>query len=215
MESEIKLENMEVKKEEKMIAKCALKERGWTNSLIEKFLPFPDKLKPNPHYRCAPEMKLYILKRVEFIEKSKDFKKLMKNVKKRKESSKKAVETKLNNLNRYLETISITLPLLPKESLINKACQHYNNMQNHRAYQGLKYSDESACKNSDTLFLERICVNYLRHSLTDYEKELDIIYGKVGFSSGYIEIRNKIFKEISIKYPWLKDECIRQNGEIE
>lgn len=50
-----------------MIAKATLKkERGWTDSLIARFLGEPDKTRPNPHYRTngAP-MRLFALKRVE------------------------------------------------------------------------------------------------------------------------------------------------------
>lgn len=50
-----------------------LKQRGWTEGLIRKFLPKPDETKTNPIIRSAAPMKLYKIKRVERIEKSEKF----------------------------------------------------------------------------------------------------------------------------------------------
>ena len=47
-----------------------LKQRGWTDGLIKKFLPKPDETKTNPIVKSAAPMKLYKIKRVERIEKS-------------------------------------------------------------------------------------------------------------------------------------------------
>lgn len=41
-----------------------LKQRGWTDGLIKKFLPKPDETKTNPIVKSAAPMKLYKIKRV-------------------------------------------------------------------------------------------------------------------------------------------------------
>ena len=41
-----------------------LKQRGWTDGLIKKFLPKPDETKTNPVIKSAAPMKLYKIKRV-------------------------------------------------------------------------------------------------------------------------------------------------------
>jgi hypothetical protein len=209
-------ELIQIEKEEKpkMITTSSLKERGWTQSLINKFLSQPDLLKINPYYKCAAPMKLYKLDRITCVEESKEFKCQTIIVAKRKESSLKAIKTKLDKMKNYLNAININLPQLSKEELLKRACFHYNNMQQQREINGLSHSEIPATKNSDTSFLDRICVNYLRHCLTSYEKELDAIYGKVGFIDGYLEIRDKIFEEIAKKYTWLLEECKRQNGNL-
>ena len=79
--------------------------------------------------------------------------------------------------------------------------------------EGRSTSGKEATDDSDPKFLERICVNYLRHCLTKYEDHLDRMSGKVGFGEGYEEIRRKIFAKISERYEWLADECKRQQGE--
>jgi hypothetical protein len=55
---------MESSKKEYLV-KSKLLERGWTNSLINKFLPEPDEIKKNPHYRKAAPMKLYLLEKIQ------------------------------------------------------------------------------------------------------------------------------------------------------
>lgn len=54
------------------ICLSTLKARGWTEKLISKFAPEP-MYAPNPHYKCAHEMKLFYLKDIERIEKYKRF----------------------------------------------------------------------------------------------------------------------------------------------
>jgi hypothetical protein len=62
--------------EEKMITKASLEERGWTEKLINIFLPVPDFEKPNPMCRNAgAPMKLFILTKVEALEETEEFKK--------------------------------------------------------------------------------------------------------------------------------------------
>lgn len=198
----------------KFLTKSALlKERGWTNSLIKAFLRSPDQMKPNPRYKCAAPMLLYKESRIKRIEGTQKFKKKLEKVLSKKIAAQKAVETKLNKLISYLDSVEINLITLSKEDLIDQACKHYNQLQNIRAYQGLKYSDIDATKNSDLSFLKRICVNFLRHELTSYEDHLEEMSGKVGFDHGYFAVRDKIFNKIKEIYPWLKEECEKQNGE--
>jgi hypothetical protein len=61
--------------ERRMHSKAGLKKgRGWTESLINRFLPEPCEIKPNPYYDSAPPMLLYSLDRVLTIESSEEFK---------------------------------------------------------------------------------------------------------------------------------------------
>ena len=97
-----------------------------------------------------------------------------------------------------------------RAALVDRACRHYNDMQDWRAAEGRYTSDLGATTDSDPKFLERICVNYLRHCLTKYEDHLDAMSGKVGFNGCYEEVRRKVFAEIAAKYEWLAEECKRQ-----
>lgn len=50
------------------------RERGWTGKLIDRFLPEPDKVEPNPFYPSSYPMKLYKLSRVLEVEQCLTFK---------------------------------------------------------------------------------------------------------------------------------------------
>ena len=56
-----------------VISQSELMSRGWTKSLIEKFLPEPDKTKQNPRFRSAGPVKLFSLQRVQDTEASAAF----------------------------------------------------------------------------------------------------------------------------------------------
>jgi hypothetical protein len=47
-----------------------IKRRGWTDSLIRKYLPLPDRTAPNPHHPNGRDMRLYAIWRVETAETS-------------------------------------------------------------------------------------------------------------------------------------------------
>jgi hypothetical protein len=198
--------------EEEFIIKSTLKQRGWTDKLISLFYPFPDKTKRNPMYRSAPEMCLYLLKNVEEIERTQEFQEALLKAQRYKVASKKAIETKKKKLMNLIENINILIPRISEKKLLEKAIGSYNEMQAEREVMNRSFSDH-VNKNADKEFLDRICVNFLRHQLTDYEEILSDISCKVGFDDGYFEIRKKIFLEISNRFPWLHQECERQCGE--
>lgn len=50
-----------------------LKARGWTRTLIERFLPEADATRPNPMFRSAAPMRLYCQQRVVAIEATEEF----------------------------------------------------------------------------------------------------------------------------------------------
>jgi len=58
--------------------------------------------------------------------------------------------------------------------------------------------------------LRRITVNHLRHNLSDYDRRLDDLFGKVGKSEAYIILNRKIYTSIADTYPDLAEECERQ-----
>jgi hypothetical protein len=53
--------------------KTELRKRGWTETLIDRFLPEPDEERVNPHYKSGPPMSLYLQDRVLKKEKNKTF----------------------------------------------------------------------------------------------------------------------------------------------
>lgn len=194
--------------------KTKLKERGWTDSLIKKFLPNPDKEIKNPHYKSAPSIKLYEENRIKELEKSSSFKIMFVDVVKKKVSAQKAVETKKEKLINYINLLEFELVTLEKDLLYQKAIQHYNDYQNYldnlNGERNNWESNQKATIKSEKIFLNRLAVNYARHQLTHYEDILEDVFGKVGKRTAYMEINKKIYDVIGQKYPFLKEECDKQ-----
>lgn len=61
------------------ITRFRLKERGWTDGMIKKFLGEPDDTLVNPVFKCAAPMALYDINRVKRIEKRKLSKRFLKS----------------------------------------------------------------------------------------------------------------------------------------
>ena len=71
-----------------------LRERGWTESLIKRFLKDPDKLVKNPHYSSAAPMRLYLKRRIEKAEGKQMFAEAKAIAAKRSQASKVAIHKK-------------------------------------------------------------------------------------------------------------------------
>lgn len=190
---------------ERFLCLADLKGRGWTDGLIKRLLGQPDKLKRNPVFRSKLPMKLYDPGRVLPLENSDEFQDVLKRVGERKKAARRAVETKTVRVKMDLARITIRVPGLGRDRLITRACQHYNARADDR---GDLYNIANA--SCDQEFLDRIAVNYLRHCLTDYERQLCRFVGRVGQAEAYQKIKCKVLDAIARAYPWLAAECERQ-----
>ena len=191
------------------ITKSDLKtKRNWTESLIKKYLKKPDLIKPNPYYNSASEMLLYDLKKIMRIEGKATFKEDFDKTLKRKSSSKKAIETKTNNLLSLIENIEITVIKMEMKNLYDAMIEDYNN---YHLYKNLDSRYISISTDKQTLI--RIAVNYIRHNLTSYDHHLVEIYSKVGTHQAYKILNKRIYDLISKTYPDLEKECVRQFKE--
>lgn len=192
---------------------------GWTETAIKLFMPIPDKETRNPHSKQAPPMKLYLQSRIEDIENTIEFKTfIIKNQKKR-EGAKKAVTTKKERLIQYVNDLVVVVPCISKDELIKKACEHFNNHQNvkeakynewllNRRYDNNTIEEEPSFErsspHSDESHLKRISLNFIRHCMTNYEKELDNLGGKPGKDDAYEMLKEKVNNSILSQYEWLQ-----------
>ncbi len=184
-----------------------LKNRGWTDTLVKRLIGEPDQLQVNPCYRSGPKMKLYKTQRVEEAETLEEFVEAQKGKRGRQAAAQKALATKRRRIEEYVAAVKVEVPALSEDELIRRACDNYN-------WHKSDNNDNWASPSSDPEFLERICVNYLRHCLTEYEAHLAEIAGKVGVRDAYLEIKTKVLKAIAEKYDWLWLECSRQEDRM-
>lgn len=204
----------------KYFSKSKLKSRGWTEALIRKYLPTPDRTMKNPMFgnSCAP-ICLYEVSRVESIELSDDFKASLALAASRVKASVKATVTKEKNLLRWVQNLVIDIPEMTRSDIINHAISHFNSRKKiqkehyddycSRHYEEIHeygYDDEPdfslASTNSEPSFLARISVNYLRHQCFKYEDLLHQMSGKTGTSQAHDLLKKRINEAIHKKYPW-------------
>lgn len=189
--------------EQKYLTRTGLLSRGWTAGLIGKFLPSPDLIRPNPNYRSAAPMKLYLIERVAEVENSEEFIAARDRLSSRRNGAKKAVETKkAKTMDFVAKTVQFAIPRYSRSKLTKMACDHYND-------RNLEWGS-FASPSSDKHFLQRIVVNFLRHAVTDYDGHLERISGKVGTNEAYRKIKEMVLDKIAEEYPWLAEECERQ-----
>jgi nucleosome binding factor SPN SPT16 subunit len=190
---------------EEYVTVSELRKRGWTDALISRFLGEPDDRRQNPHYRSGPPMKLYNTHRVVQAEATAEYRAAQDARKGRREAAQKALATKKRRIAENVASVKIEVPQIAKDELIRSACQSYNSGGR---------GDSWARESSDPKFLERICVNYLRHRLTKYETHLQEIAGKVGVRDAYLEVKGKVLAAIAEQYDWLGDECLLQEQRM-
>jgi hypothetical protein len=174
---------------------------------VQALLGEPDLVRANPHYRSAAPMRLYAIERVEQVEASDAYLQAVAHNATRREGARQAVQTKRQTLLEAVEALQIRVPVVEQAAVVERACQHYNWRQAAREWEDW---EEPATPDSSPMFLDRITVNYLRHVLTTYERELEQVWGKVGVREAYHQINAKVYAAIAHAYPCLAEECQRQ-----
>ena len=191
---------------EKCMSATGVKERGWTDTLIRRFLDPPDKLAVNPHYRSGPKMRCYDIARVKATEKTPEWLDAQAKATKRSIAAEKASDKRRKDLFVKIESMWILVDYYEPTERLRLAIAHYN--------ERLGESREPACKNSAPEFLERIQVNYLRHMATDYHEALDDVAGKIGCGEARARIKQRVLDAIAEKHPDLAAECGRQKEKM-
>jgi hypothetical protein len=179
----------------------------WTKSLVESFLGAPDKLhKMRGHTNPA---NLYLADRVAQIEATEAFKIAVNKSIPRRISSKLAADKKRENLLKQVADMPIKLSSScgALTSVINQAISDYN------CWNTLSISlgdIEKASLDSSPDFLNRITVNFIRHTRMDYDKDLETLIGKTGVIDAVNLLRKRVYAVISDSYKSLEQECIDQ-----
>ncbi len=199
-------------KKDILLSKSQLKERGWTESIIKKFLPEPDMVKKNPIYKSASPMKLYNIKKVKRAEKNTEFKKAIEKSKIRSERMTNIALLKKNKLLEEIDKMEFSIKVIPIKMVLANSIRSYNEFHGEKSMEYGNFDFEPVNVNANSDFLERIEVNYIRHNLTKYDRELEEMAGKIGVNEAVVKIRNRILDSIAEKYPGLKEQCLKQKN---
>ena len=176
-----------------------IKQMGFTDSIIKTLNIVPTEIKPNPHNK-KNFMKLYSEEYIDTILKSSEFVNLVgKNINRRL-GALKSTNTKVEKLMRDIDNLNITIKRIENVELL---ALHQYNEYNITQLRLANVKD-------DVRFLDRLCVNYIRHELTNYDNSLDFTVGKVGKYKAFNRINEKIYTRIKEVYPQYSEECDRQ-----
>src|SRR5579859_250402 len=189
-----------------MLSVSTLKARGWTRTMIARFLGEPDLLAGNPHYACAAPMRLYAQSRVLAAKARPDVIEAKAVAARRSASAQAAALCQAEQLVTRATSMPITLVTLPLAMARARAIAAYNSYQE---TMGLEWYTP-ASEESDPAFLERITVNYIRHELMSYDADLDGLARKIGVHAAVTVIRRRVYDLIALAYPELAQECARQ-----
>lgn len=186
-----------------------LRERGWTVTMIRRLLGETDRLLPNPNYRSAARMRLYRQERVLATEREAAFTEWAAKAAIRSARGKEVAERRAQELLTLVEAMTVSVSQLEPGLLQERAIAHYNRRSRNGPDDRL-LEHESASPGSSRAFLQRITVNYARHQLTGYDRNLERVAGQVGVAQAVTAIRRRIYAAIAGAYPHLAAECERQ-----
>ena len=196
---------MKKDKKPEYVSKSGLKCRGWTETLIKKYLGESDKEVDNPHYRCAAPMQMYDMERVKIVEATDEFAIAKEKAAKRsaimKVAAEKAQKTRHDKTIAWAEEVEVEALSLDYDTAVDCAIDSYNDFHFGRR------DDFSnlATRKSDKSFLARITENYLRHHCSNYELLLNWLHGNVGADEAYYIIRQKADEKVWEANPWLAE----------
>lgn len=194
--------------EPEFLTASKIKERGWTDALIRKFLGMPDHYAANFVYPGGAPVRLYRLDRISTIEASEEFRQAQEQSAKRRTSSVKALDTKRAAALKWIDSLDgPTLPPAPRADLTRLAIDWFNETHAWRGdCQRWFMGTESEH------YLAPIVVDYVLHRLTDYETKLRRAVGKLPQADDLAVIRAKILAAIGAEFPWLVAECVRRKS---
>jgi HJR/Mrr/RecB family endonuclease len=185
------------------LTKAAIKERGWTDGAIKRFLGSAEETRKNPHYRSGPPMQLWRVETVCEAERNPEFTAWKTKHDCRREGLKKrAVEQhqqRRSLLMEWVDSLKIEVPKYSEKKLFRFAIENYNNLWSDRGeFEKLIYQD---FRKLDPEFLHRITINALLHTLSDYEYHLSQVEGLTGASEARIKLKKRILTSIHETYP--------------
>lgn len=188
------------------VAASDLKRAGWTEGLIKKLLGAPDAQQPNPH-NSLMKMRLYRTERVEAVIATAEFAELKALSEQRSQRAKALAEARAAKLAEQAKLLTVAVRVVHDGSLLTASAIRAYNARNINTYDS---AGEFAMPTSPPEFLERITVNYIRHELTDYDRELSQQAHKAGAEAARRIIRHKVYAAIADAYPRFAAECQRQ-----
>ena len=148
-------------------------EFGLTDTQIRS-LGEPDTIRPNPHYRSGPPIKLYLRQRVE--QWVAEHQSEITASQPRKQAAQKAVHTKRESAKVQIAKLVRSLklePIVSRASVRKEAAEFF--LERYENFNG-EVTEKGLC-------------SFIRHNYTNYEEILSVVKGKVGASDLYVNMK--------------------------
>lgn len=188
--------------------KSELRERGWTETGIKKFLKSPDRHIENHLYPNAAPMGLFKKSRASRIENSNEYKEWVKRNERKKEGAHKAHQTKMNGLLEELQEYEIEIDEIDRSTLLALTVEH---VKQHRSDSMREHLLQVLA--SDQVAQKVLMVNYLRHSVL-CSKDISMkLHHRIGRDAANHRLNQLVCSKIAEIYPYLSEEAYKQREE--
>ncbi|MFH8839380.1 hypothetical protein [Streptomyces sp. NPDC017868] len=177
---------------------AGVRRRGWTDAMVRDLLGMPDVQGRDPRRWSLAPVRLYLLARVETVERTAEFGEAAALRRARAAAPGEHAELRRAAVLTAIRAEPIEVPLLPGPELERRAVRH-------RHLLGARSPGPDPAAS-----LVRWQVSYLRHALARYESLLDGLYGETGRGEAERLLRRRMYEAIAAAYPVLARECRRR-----
>ncbi|NML51301.1 hypothetical protein HHL19_14600 [Streptomyces sp. R302] len=190
------------------VSPAGVRRRGWSDAMIRELLGLPDVQGRDPRRYALRPLRLYLLARVEAVERTPEFAAASSSLAVRGRGSAVGVlaEGRRAAVLAAIRAEPLLVPRLPAAELERRAARHRRLMTAGGAGgagggEGGGFSPGAPA---------RWQVGYLRQTLARYETLLDGLYGDTGRREAERLLRRRQYEAIAAAYPALAPECARR-----
>ncbi|MFD4374512.1 hypothetical protein ACFWPY_23405 [Streptomyces sp. NPDC058527] len=194
------------------VSPAGVRRRGWSDAMMRELLGLPDVQGRDPRRHTPAPVRLYLLARVEAVERTPEFAAASTAVAEVRRSAAVGVlaEGRRAAVLAAIRAEPILVPRLPAAELERRAARHRHLLTapapggppgGGAGGRGVRAPSGS---------LTRWQVGYLRQVLGRYEALLDGLYGDTGRREAERLLRRRLYEAIAAAYPALARECARR-----
>ncbi|MFF3608724.1 hypothetical protein [Streptomyces sp. NPDC002463] len=184
------------------VSLAGVRGRGWTDAMVRDLLGTPDVQGRDPRRWSLAPVRLYLLARVETVERTPEFTETASLCRARASAAGVHAERRRAAVLTAIRAEPIEVPLLPGPELERRAARHRHLLEARSPGPDRGGPPVGA--------LVRWQVSYLRHALSRYESLLDGLYGATGRGEAERLLRRRLYEAIAAAYPSLGAECRRR-----
>ncbi|MER5965037.1 hypothetical protein [Streptomyces sp. NPDC002057] len=192
---------------------AGVRRRGWTDTMVRELLGTPDVQGRDPRRWSLTPLRLYLLARVETVERTPEFAETSALSPARSAAATAYAERRRAAVLAAIRAEPIEVPRLPAPELERRAVRHRRLLGSPvPAAEAPAESPARTPAGPPAGALVRWQVSYLRHALSRYEALLDGLYGATGRGEAERLLRRRLYEAIAAAYPALAHECRRRTA---